>query len=77
MSSLSVDGSVESLTRFFKTGKSAQIYKGHTAPVTAIAFCDRVPGSGDQEILISGSWDKARPLFSFNVFESGSLSFSL
>ncbi|KAF8201592.1 WD40 repeat-like protein [Pholiota molesta] len=40
-----------------ESGKTLQIYKGHTGPVTSIAFCDRKPGTGDQEILISGSWD--------------------
>lgn len=35
-----------------------QLFKGHTAPVTAIAFADRVKGSGDEKILISGAWDK-------------------
>jgi hypothetical protein len=43
--------------------KTLQLYKGHTGPVTSIAFCDRKPGSGDRQILISGSWDNVR--FSF------------
>lgn len=46
-----------------ETGKTLQVYKGHTAPVTALAFCDKVPGSGGQEILISGSWDKSIKLW--------------
>jgi WD40 repeat protein len=41
-----------------KTGKSLSTFKGHTGPVTSLAFCDRQVGSGDQEILISGAWDK-------------------
>lgn len=43
-----------------QTGKVLQVYTGHTGPVTAIAFCDRVAGSGDQQLLISGSWDQVR-----------------
>ncbi|PPQ74215.1 hypothetical protein CVT26_004506 [Gymnopilus dilepis] len=42
-----------------ESGKTLQIYKGHTGPVTSLAFCDRTPGSGDQELLITGSWDKS------------------
>jgi hypothetical protein len=41
-----------------QTGKTLQIYWGHTGPVTSIAFCDQVRGSGDEKILITGSWDK-------------------
>ena len=41
-----------------KTGKSLSTFKGHTGPVTSLAFCDRQVGSGDKEILISGAWDK-------------------
>ncbi|KAH9981511.1 WD40-repeat-containing domain protein [Lactifluus volemus] len=41
-----------------KTGKTVQLYKGHLGPVTSLAFCDRVPGSGDESLLITGSWDK-------------------
>ena len=43
---------------FVKTGKSLSTFKGHTGPVTSLAFCDRHVGSGDKEILISGAWDK-------------------
>ncbi|KJA18598.1 hypothetical protein HYPSUDRAFT_190840 [Hypholoma sublateritium FD-334 SS-4] len=42
-----------------ETGKTLQLYKGHTGPVTSLAFCDRVPSSGDQALLISGSWDNS------------------
>ncbi|KAI0064690.1 WD40 repeat-like protein [Artomyces pyxidatus] len=40
-----------------ETGKTTQIYRGHTGPVTCLAFCDRILGSGDQKILLTGSWD--------------------
>ncbi|KAF9472775.1 WD40 repeat-like protein [Pholiota conissans] len=46
-----------------ESGKILQIYKGHTGPVTSIAFCDRRPGSGDQEIIVSGSWDNSIKLW--------------
>ncbi|TEB35988.1 WD40 repeat-like protein [Coprinellus micaceus] len=42
-----------------ETGKVLQSFKGHTGPVTSIAFCDKAEGSGDQKILISGSWDQS------------------
>ncbi|TFK86376.1 WD40 repeat-like protein [Polyporus arcularius HHB13444] len=41
-----------------ETGKTLQLFKGHTAPVTSLAFVDRVPGSGKGDLLITGSWDK-------------------
>ena len=47
-----------------KTGKTLQLFKGHTAPVTSLAFCDKKFGSGKKDILITGSWDQAR-LFLF------------
>ncbi|TFY83666.1 hypothetical protein EWM64_g349 [Hericium alpestre] len=40
-----------------ETGKSLKIFKGHSGPVTALAFCDMHPGSGDKKVLITGSWD--------------------
>ncbi|KAF8905995.1 WD40-repeat-containing domain protein [Gymnopilus junonius] len=43
-----------------ESGKTLQFYKGHTGPVTSLAFCDRIVGSGDQEILITGSWDNTK-----------------
>ncbi|KAI0093936.1 WD40 repeat-like protein [Irpex rosettiformis] len=46
-----------------ETGKTSQLFKGHTAPVTAIAFCDKIKGSGDEKLLISGSWDKTIKLW--------------
>ncbi|KAF8969887.1 WD40-repeat-containing domain protein [Flammula alnicola] len=48
---------------YAKSGKTLQLYKGHTGPVTSLAFCDRKPGSGDEEILISGSWDNSIKLW--------------
>lgn len=39
-------------------GKTLQIYRGHTGPVTCLAFCDKDNGSGDNIILITGSWDQ-------------------
>ncbi|KAI0781081.1 WD40 repeat-like protein [Trametes elegans] len=41
-----------------ETGKTLQLFKGHTAPVTSLAFVDREPGSGKAELLVTGSWDK-------------------
>ena len=42
-----------------QTGRTLQIYRGHTAPVTCLAFYDKTPHSGDEKLLITGSWDKA------------------
>jgi len=41
-----------------QTGRTLQIYRGHLGPVTTLAFCDKVYGSGDGKILITGSWDQ-------------------
>ncbi|KAI8998774.1 WD40 repeat-like protein [Trametes punicea] len=41
-----------------ETGKTLQLFKGHTAPVTSLAFVDRQPGSGKEDLLISASWDQ-------------------
>ncbi|KAI0336384.1 WD40 repeat-like protein [Cubamyces sp. BRFM 1775] len=41
-----------------ETGKTLQLFKGHTAPVTSLAFVDRTPGSGKEDLLITGSWDQ-------------------
>ncbi|KAF8163135.1 WD40-repeat-containing domain protein [Crassisporium funariophilum] len=46
-----------------ETGKHLPAFKGHLGPVTTLAFCDRKPGTGDHEILISGSWDKSVKLW--------------
>ncbi|KAL7283278.1 hypothetical protein ACG7TL_002707 [Trametes sanguinea] len=40
------------------TGKTLQLFKGHTAPVTCLAFVDREPGSGKGDLLVTGSWDQ-------------------
>lgn len=42
----------------FQTGNTLHLFKGHTAPVTSLAFVDRVPGSGKGDLLLTGSWDK-------------------
>ncbi|KAH9001487.1 WD40 repeat-like protein [Lactarius akahatsu] len=41
-----------------QTGKTTQAYKGHSGPVTSLVFCDKRPGSGEGDLLITGSWDK-------------------
>lgn len=35
-----------------------QIFKGHTAPVTCLAFYEILEGTGYKRVLITGSWDK-------------------
>jgi len=40
------------------TNETISTYKCHQAPVTALIFVDRVLGSGDGKIMITGSWDK-------------------
>ncbi|KAJ3481551.1 hypothetical protein NLI96_g7574 [Meripilus lineatus] len=45
-------------SRHSQTGKAVQVFRGHTAPVTALAFYDKVHGSRDEKLLITGSWDK-------------------
>ncbi|KAJ7168157.1 WD40-repeat-containing domain protein [Mycena crocata] len=46
-----------------ETGNTLQIYRGHTGPVTSVAFCDKDPSSRDGGILITGSWDKTIKLW--------------
>lgn len=41
-----------------QTGKTVQVYKGHSGPVTSLVFYDKIPSSGDENLLITGSWDK-------------------
>ncbi|KAI0361945.1 WD40 repeat-like protein [Trametes cingulata] len=41
-----------------ETGKTLQLFKGHTAPVTSLAFVDREYGSGKADLLVTGSWDQ-------------------
>ena len=45
-----------------QTGKTLQLFRGHTAPVTSLAFVDRIPGSGKGDLLVTGSWDKVPEL---------------
>ncbi|KZT11436.1 WD40 repeat-like protein [Laetiporus sulphureus 93-53] len=46
-----------------ETGKTLQLFRGHSAPVTSLAFFDRATGSGVDGILITGSWDKTIKLW--------------
>ncbi|CDO70760.1 hypothetical protein BN946_scf184798.g75 [Trametes cinnabarina] len=41
-----------------ETGKTLQLFKGHTAPVTFLTFVDREPGSGKGDLLVTASWDQ-------------------
>jgi len=41
-----------------QTGKATRVYKGHSGPVTSLVFCDKTRGSGEENFLITGSWDK-------------------
>lgn len=41
-----------------QNGKTRSTFKGHTGPVTSIAFTDKVTGSRDNKIMITGSWDQ-------------------
>jgi len=41
-----------------QTEKTVQLYKGHSGPVTSLVFYDKISGSGDENLLITGSWDK-------------------
>ncbi|KAG6909840.1 hypothetical protein DXG01_015113 [Tephrocybe rancida] len=47
-----------------ESGKTTQLYKGHTGPVTTLTFSDMILGSGDGKILITGSWDRSKELLS-------------
>lgn len=46
-----------------ESGRTLQLFRGHTGPVTSIAFMDKRYGSGDRKILISGSWDQTIKLW--------------
>ncbi|KAK2467057.1 hypothetical protein APHAL10511_001315 [Amanita phalloides] len=52
-----------------ESAKTLQVYKGHTGPVTCLAFCDKVKGSGDGKILITGSWDQTINLWDSDTKE--------
>lgn len=65
---------------FEQTGKTLQLYKGHTGPVTCLAFWD-VPATKEtpaRHLMFSGSWDKSIRLWDTEVsFDLPSLSSSL
>ena len=39
-----------------QTGKTLQLYKGHTGPVTSLAF---LKSTKSTDVLVTGSWDKS------------------
>jgi len=41
-----------------ETGKTLQLFRGHSAPLTCLTFFDKVQGSGAGDVLVTGSWDK-------------------
>ncbi|CCM02929.1 uncharacterized protein FIBRA_05044 [Fibroporia radiculosa] len=41
-----------------ETGRTLQLFRGHSAPLTCLAFFDKVQGSGAGDMLVTGSWDK-------------------
>ncbi|KAF9228670.1 WD40 repeat-like protein [Gyrodon lividus] len=50
-----------------ETGSTLQIYKGHTAPVTCLAFFKNGRDTVGQRVLITGSWDKSIKLWNTNT----------
>lgn len=46
-----------------ETGKTVKVYRGHAGPVTCLVLCDKVIGSGNRRILITGSWDETIKLW--------------
>ncbi|KAI0282189.1 WD40-repeat-containing domain protein [Russula aff. rugulosa BPL654] len=53
-----------------QTGKTVQLYKGHSGPVTSLVFYDKISGSGDENLLITGSWDKTKTVISSTLAHS-------
>ncbi|KAF8894403.1 WD40 repeat-like protein [Infundibulicybe gibba] len=45
-----------------ESGRTLQLYKGHTGPVTSLAFYQTT--SGHNDVLITGSWDQTIKLWS-------------
>ena len=43
---------------FLQTGKTTALFKGHTGPVTSLAFYNAA-GQSKSDIMFSGSWDKS------------------
>lgn len=39
-----------------ESGRTKQVYRGHTGPVTSLAFWET---DGGREVVVSGSWDKS------------------
>ncbi|KAK0210337.1 WD40-repeat-containing domain protein [Desarmillaria ectypa] len=52
-----------------ETGKTLQVYRGHTGPVTSIAFFETGGSSGARKLVISGSWDKTIKVWDRNTKE--------
>ncbi|KAI9595478.1 WD40-repeat-containing domain protein [Syncephalis fuscata] len=56
------------------TGKTVKLYKGHAGPVTSVAaFCrcvESTTGKKEEELLLSGSWDKTLCLWNAETKEA-------
>jgi len=52
-----------------ETGKTLKTFNGHAGPLAALAFCDKESGSGEDDILITGSWDKTIKLWNAQTGE--------
>ncbi|PCH38281.1 WD40 repeat-like protein [Wolfiporia cocos MD-104 SS10] len=51
-----------------ETGKTLQLFRGHSAPVTCLAFIEREASAGGP-ILVTGSWDKTIKLWNAGTKE--------